>query len=437
MSTDALSSGRPALDPEVVPVPAPTPAPVLDDLQVVLRRGLAGAPVPEWRALQVGAGAPPFCGPDWVLAVAAHLGTGEPLLVTVRRQGRLLALGAFAVHPGLRAPGRRGGRPLITFYGSGVSDYATVLCDPTCPVPATRLVAAVLDAVVAEVPGAILDLERVVEGEPLHEALDVWARARGYGLRRLRQSSVHALALPATVAEHDRALGRHARHEERRQWRRLLRRGQVEAADDLLADVAPGDLDALRALVAELGAVDAAHPRAAEREQPWRGTSGRTLFQLLATTPRPVLQLAGLRVDGDLIAYTFCLAGPRALHGYVQSYRRDWADVGPGALLLLRLRRRALEAGYDELDLLRGEEEYKRRGARRTRTTVRVILRPDAPPMTALVDRVVLLRRTYRDEIRRSRRLDGAVSGLGRGVDRARRETAASLGRLNRLRPGR
>ncbi|WP_432484810.1 GNAT family N-acetyltransferase [Kineococcus esterisolvens] len=385
-------------------------------LRIGVRRTLEGAPVPEWRVLAHRGGHPPFCGPDWLRAVHTHLGAGEPLLVDVRRQGRLLAFGAFSVLGA--GPGRT--RPVVTFLGAGGSDYASVLTDPDGPVPAQRLVAAVLDAVVAEVPGALFDLEQVLGDDPLLEAAAGWAAERGYAARRLHQATVHAVVLPPTVAEHDAALGRHARHEERRQWRRLAERGELVVVDDLLDGLAqlretqPAAADEhLAALVAELAAVDAAHPRAARRHQPWRGASGRTLAQFLRTAPRGVAQLSGLRVDGRLVAYAFCLAGPRALHGYVQSYRAAVAAAGPGTLLLLRVRRRALLSGYAELDLMRGDEAYKRRFERTTRHTERLTLAPTGlTPLSAALDRAVLLRRTYRDHLHRSARLGRSVDAV-------------------------
>ncbi|MCI2239140.1 GNAT family N-acetyltransferase [Paenibacillus sp. TRM 82003] len=423
---DALTGALPPAprSPGSAPGPAEGPAGTglavvrdpAEGLQVSVRRSLDGAPVPEWRALAVRAGHPPFCGPDWLRAVHEHLGAGEPLLVSVRRQGRLLALGAFAV----LGAGPGGSRPVVTFLGAGGSDYASLPTDPDSPVPAVRLVAAALDAVLAEVPGALFDLEQVLEDDPLLEAAGAWAAARGYGARLLRQATVHAVRLPATVAEHDAALGRHARHEERRQWRRLAERGRLVVVDDLLdglAELREADPDAagrhLATLAAELAAVDAAHPNAARRRQPWRGASGRTLVRFLGTAPRGVAQLSGLRVDDRLVAYAFCLAGPRALHGYVQSYRAEVAATGPGTLLLLRVRRRALLSGYAELDLLRGEEAYKRRFERTTRHTVRLTLAPTGLPLLpAAVDRAVLLRRTYRDELQRSARLGRSVQAV-------------------------
>ncbi|WP_380161337.1 GNAT family N-acetyltransferase [Kineococcus sp. R86509] len=395
-----------------------------EGLSVTVRRGLEGAPVPEWRVLATRAGQPPFTGPDWLRAVHTHLGVGEPLLVSVRRDGRLLAFGAFAL---LGGP-----RPLLTFLGSGASDYAAVLADPDAGIPTGRLLAAVVDGAVREAPGAVLDLEQVpAEGE-LPELLTEWAYRRGYAVRTLPQATVHALELPETVAEHDAALGRHARHEERRQWRRLAELGDLVVVDDLLdglSDLRDHDPDAaadrLDELVAELAEVDDAHPRAAYRRRPWRGASGRTLTEVLRTTPAGVVQLSGLRLDGELVAYAFCLAGPKALHGYVQSYRARYAATGPGSLLLLRIRRRALLSGYRELDLLRGDEAYKRRLEPTTRHTVRLLLAPATRELLpGLVDRISLLRRTYRDELRRNERLGRGFDAVSGAAERLRGDLA-------------
>ncbi|MEZ0490901.1 GNAT family N-acetyltransferase [Kineococcus sp. TBRC 1896] len=398
-------------------------------LSVTVRRHLDSAPVPEWRVLVQQSGHSPFTGPDWLRAVHTHLGRGEPLLVSVRRDGRLLALGAFAL---LGGP-----RPLLTFLGAGGSDYAAVLTDPDAQVPAVRLVAAVLDGALREAPGAVLDLEQVPAGGGQAELVRAWARLRGYAVRTLPQSTVHTVPLPATVAEHDAALGRHARHEERRQWRRLAELGELVVADDLLETVTAlrghdpeAAADRLEELVTELAEVDDAHPNADRRRRPWRGASGRTLTEVLWTSPPGTVQLSGLRVDGELVAYAFCLAGPVALHGYVQSYRARYAPTGPGTLLLLRLCRRAVLTGYRELDLLRGDEAYKRRFRPVPHRTVRLVLTPPGREvLPALADRVALLRRTYRDEVRRSERLDRSWTVLAGALERARDQVGRQVQR--------
>ncbi|WP_432564569.1 GNAT family N-acetyltransferase [Kineococcus sp. SYSU DK003] len=407
-------------------------------LAVTVRRGLGSAPVPEWRVLAARAGESPFTGPDWLRAVHRHLGAGEPLLVSVRRDGRLLAFGAFAL--------LGGSRPLLTFLGAGGSDYAGVLTDPDAGVPRSRLVAAVLDGAVREAPGALLDLEQVPASGALPELVAQWAAGRGYAVRTLPQATVHSVPLPATVAEHDAALGRHVRHEERRQWRRLAELGELVVADDLLAGLAAlretdpeAAADRLEELVTELAEVDDAHPHAARRRRPWRGASGRTLSEVLWTTPPGGVQLSGLRVDGELVAYTFCLAGPTALHGYVQSYRRRYAATGPGTLLLLRLRRRAILSGYRELDLLRGDEAYKRRLEPLARQTVRLQLAPASRELVpGLVDRVSLFRRAYRDELHRRERLGRGFDAVSGAAERLRDEVArrrAALPAPPRVRP--
>jgi len=393
-------------------------------LTVTARRDLDNAPVPEWRVLAARAGESPFTGPDWLRAVHTHLGVGEPLLVSVRRDGRLLAFGAFAVVGG--------SRPLLTFLGAGGSDYAAILADPDAGIPASRLVAAVLDGAVREVPGAVMDLEQVPADSALPELLAQWAYRRGYAVRTLTQATVHSVPLPATVEEHDAAMGRHERHEERRQWRRLAESGELVVADDLLDGLAElrrrdpeAAADRLEELVTELAEVDDAHPHAARRRRPWRGASGRTLTEVLWTAPEGTVQLSGLRVDGELVAYAFCMAGPNALHGYVQSYRSRYAATGPGSLLLLRLRRRAIVSGFAELDLLRGDEAYKRRLEPVSRRTLRLQLAPatrDLVPGVAV--RVNLLRRAYRDELHRNERVGRSYDAVAGAAGRLRDEVA-------------
>nr|WP_246315885.1 GNAT family N-acetyltransferase [Kineococcus aurantiacus] len=242
-------------------------------------------------------------------------------------------------------------------------------------------------------------------------------------------------------------MGRHVRHEERRQWRRLAELGELVVADDLLEGLAElrardpeAAADRLEELVTELAEVDDAHPHATHRRRPWRGASGRTLTEVLWSAPAGTVQLSGLRVDGELVAYALCLAGPRALHGYVQSYRARYSSTGPGTLLLLRLRRRAVVSGYRELDLLRGDEAYKKRLEPVARRTVRLVLFPTGQDLLpAVVDRLSLLRRTYRDELRRHERLGRSYDAVAGAAERlreraARRRAALPAPRLPRLR---
>ncbi|WP_345711605.1 GNAT family N-acetyltransferase, partial [Kineococcus glutinatus] len=400
---DPTASPAVEIGPPRRPEPGPFPA-VGPALRTSVHRDPRALPAEAWRELLAAAGAPFFAGPDWLLPVHEHLGAGTPLLVAIRSSGRLVALGAFSVRGGTR-------RPVLTFLGSGASDYATVLVAGARVVQGSALVDAVLDAAVAAVPGALLDLEQVRADDPLLSDLRSWAQRRGYGLRAVQQAVCTALLLPATVAEHDAALPPAVRRGERRQLRRLAERGEVRLVEDLLAgaDVA--------ALVAELAAVDDDHPRAAQRHRPWQEASGALLAHVLATAPRDQVWLSGLRVGGELVAYNLCFAAGRTVLGYLQSYRAGYAAAGPGSLLLLAVRRRCTAAGRAELDMLRGEEDYKQRlapGAVRVRANVRVTMAPQhRSALPAVLDRAVLLRRTYRDEVRASAVLSRCADGLG------------------------
>ncbi|GAB7190258.1 hypothetical protein NUM3379_09640 [Kineococcus sp. NUM-3379] len=405
---------RPA---ETAPLPAVGPA-----LRTTVHRDLAAVDVAQWRELLTAAGASFFSGPDWLGAVDEHLGGGAPLLVAVRSRGRLLALGAFTLAGTAR-------RPVVTFLGSGASDYGTVLVAGPRVVQGGSVVDAVLDAVVAALPEALFDLEQVRSDDPLLPDLLSWALRRGYGLRTLQQAVCTSVTLPPTVARHDETLPAAVRRGERRQRRRLAERGPVRLVPDLLAGADPD------ALVAELAAVDEAHPHAERRHRPWCGNSGALLARVCATTPREQVWLSGLRVGSELVAYNLAFAGEGVVYGYLQSYRAGYASCGPGSLLLLHLRRRSIASDRTELDMLRGEEDYKRRlapGAVRERANVRVVLTPGGrPPLPAVLDRLSLLRRTFRDEVRSSPLLTRCADGVAVGSAGVERALAAT-GRVGR-----
>ncbi|WP_158257107.1 GNAT family N-acetyltransferase [Kineococcus xinjiangensis] len=410
----------PARQVDTTPLPAVGPA-----LRTGVHRDLTAVSWEEWRRLLAASGASFFSGPDWLRAVAQHLGGAAPLLVTVRSRGQLLAVGAFALAGTSR-------RPVVTFLGSGASDYATVLVGGARVVQGEALVDAVLDAAVAALPGALFDLEQVRSDDPLLPDLLSWAQRRGYGLRAVEQAVCTSVLLPPTVAEHDEQLPAGVRRGERRQRRRLAERGSVRLVADLLSGAD------LPSLVAELAAVDDEHPHAERRHRPWRGASGALLAQVCATAPREQVWLSGLRVDGELVAYNLGFAGERVVHGYLQSYRARYAASGPGSLLLLHLRRRSIASDRLELDMLRGEEDYKRRlapGTVRTRTNVRVTMAPGGRgPLPAVLDRASLLRRTFRDEVRASAVLSRCADGLAAGSQGVARGVEAALREGRRLR---
>lgn len=78
-----------------------------------------------------------------------------------------------------------------------------------------------------------------------------------------------------------------------------------------------------------------------------------------------LLRISSLRLDGQDIAVSYSLADPpgrakRALYIYLIAYSPDHAELRPGTVLLGYTIERAAEEGIETIDMLRGEEEYKK-----------------------------------------------------------------------------
>jgi CelD/BcsL family acetyltransferase involved in cellulose biosynthesis len=78
-----------------------------------------------------------------------------------------------------------------------------------------------------------------------------------------------------------------------------------------------------------------------------------------------VLRLGALCFNSEAIAVAYCLVDPigrpaRAQYFYLTTYAMEYAELHPGTLLLALMIEHAAEEGVERIDMLRGEESYKR-----------------------------------------------------------------------------
>ena len=78
-----------------------------------------------------------------------------------------------------------------------------------------------------------------------------------------------------------------------------------------------------------------------------------------------LLRLSSLCLNGETLALAYTLLDPsarleRTEYVYLMAHSVEHADLRPGTLLLAHLLERAAEEGIDTVDLLRGEEHYKK-----------------------------------------------------------------------------
>lgn len=291
-------------------------------------RSLAAIEADWWRLWHVAPGATPFQSPAWLMPWWDSFAPGDLCAVTVRREGRLVALAPVYLEDG--AHGRR-----LLPLGISLSDYLDVLVDPAEEAWAG---AALGDAALGCGPWETWSLEHL---EPEAAALRLVPPA-GCGARERRQDTCPVLRIGEVPSAKRRKI-RMAAH-------RAERRGGA-AFDE--ADA--GGLDAM------LGRIFALHT---ER----RRADG--LFSDPRVEPFLRRALAGLMAAGLLRAYLLTVGGEVAggycgfrhrdrAYAYLGGFAERFAAESPGTLLIDHAMAEAAQEGATELHFLRGPEAYK------------------------------------------------------------------------------
>lgn len=342
-------------------------------------------PTKEWDDLARAVGAV-FAGPAWVGAADAVLDGGRVRVATAHDQDRLV--GVLPV-----TATRIAGVDVVRFAGTGPSDYGTVLVDPDAS--SAHVVATLLDAVTEQLTGPVLlDLQQVGDVDPTGDAVRSWARAHGRPVRTLAQAET----IRRTFGPQDGKDSKNRRTKDRKTMRLLGALGEAEHVTELLPDP-----EQVQDLVAELRDVDAAHPRADHRDQPWTGRTGEFLTEFLRAAPVDSRWLNGVRVDGRLVAYSLELVTGPVVGMYLCSYRSEIADTATGTMLLHDVRRRAHAHGAVVMDMLRGLETYKFRLSTSTHVSHRIVVAPAGFTPGRLLGRALTWRQDLRPWVKRAR----------------------------------
>jgi CelD/BcsL family acetyltransferase involved in cellulose biosynthesis len=291
--------------------------------------------------------ATPFQSAAWLLPWSMVFG-GTDLRVTVVSAGeRVVALLPFYVH---RDPDS-GERRLLPL-GIGSSDYLDGLFAPECEL---HHVQRGLESLLAEPGWDRLVVEQLRAESPLLQAMDRW-RVEGHRWRVDRHAGAACSRMPAVRV---RGLPRPLRRNVLRYENRAARRGPL--------DVVRADASAWSAMFDALVAFHTARWNA--RGEPGvlsdRGVLAwhRRAIPLLSS--RGLLDLIALRSNGQPIAVLYALVDPperpaRTLYGYLQGFSLEHAELSPGTLLLAFAVEQACVDGVAFIDLLRGDEPYKK-----------------------------------------------------------------------------
>ncbi len=300
---------------------------------------------PEWNdLLSRSAAGYPFLRCEFLRAWWDHLGGGEwpaaELQIAVWREAGTLQ----GIAPLFRS-GHDGEFRLLLIGSAEIADYLDVLAAPD-RLPA--FCSALFDALAA-LPNsefAALDLFNMQASSPTIPVLEVETVRRGWTLDREPLQVCPVITLPRSWEEYLSSLDKKSRHEIRRKMRR------AEGGEDKL------DLKICGAEEMEeffrLMACD-------EAKAAFLTPGMRQQFRSIAEGAQQagMLELAFLEINGRKIAAYMNFVFRKRIWIYNSGMDPLYASASPGWVLLAFLIRRAIEAGYQAFDFMRGDEPYK------------------------------------------------------------------------------
>ena len=297
---------------------------------------------PQWTALYTAdQQATPFQSPQWLLPWWEAFGTNLRT-IAMHREDRLIGLLPFYLYRD-RATGERKLLPL----GVGTSDYLDGVFAPECGI---EDIGNALDLLCSEEDWDALYISQLRPGSKLRQAFERWAPDGGTisGEGCSRMPAVRMSELPQKIR-------RNAMYYRNR----ALRAGSLELAiaDECNCDAA---YDALQRLHTEEWRVRGqSGVLADERVVRWH----REALPLLARAG--LLRLCSLRLSGETIGVIYSLIDPpqraqRTQYFYITAYSVNHADLRPGTVLIALATEHGANEGVRTIDMLRGEEEYKK-----------------------------------------------------------------------------
>ncbi len=303
---------------------------------------------PQWAALwSEDAHAIPFQSPEWLVPWCRCFGADVRSLC-IHQDDALIGLLPFYVY---REP-HTNQRQLLPL-GVGTSDYLDGVFSPRCKID---LIERAVEFLCSEHDWDALFVPQLRAGSRLLQALQGSARkgeTRVFGKRIQGESCSRMPAV--TIAELPQKLRRNTMYYRNR----AQRTGRFEFA---LANTSNWSeiFDALVRLHTER----------------WRDRGEAGVFadvrmvrwhrETLPSLERAgLLRLYSLRLNSEIIAAFYCLIDPPALcartqYFYLPAYSIHHADLRPGTLLTAMAVEHAAREGVRTIDMLRGDEEYKK-----------------------------------------------------------------------------
>jgi CelD/BcsL family acetyltransferase involved in cellulose biosynthesis len=290
----------------------------------------------EWDALARRTNSSPFSAPGWFDAWWHAFGRGRLEVLTLRRDGELIAV--------LPLTERHGVRRALTNW------HTPELAIPAVDSDARR---ALLRRALRSTRTS-LQLGMLTAGT--EDAHDFATVASEEGLRilpRLIERSPFVRLEPG-YEEYERTLSQRRRSELRRRRRRLCERGT------LTFEVETGEAR-LDALLAEGFAVEGSGWKTEQGTAIVSRPDTEAFYRLVAAwaAPRGSLRLAFLRLDGHAIAFHFTIEEGRSAYQLKGGYEPELREFAPGQLLVQEMIKWAFLRGLDTYEFLGADEAFK------------------------------------------------------------------------------
>jgi CelD/BcsL family acetyltransferase involved in cellulose biosynthesis len=315
----------------------------------------------EWEALAKWAGAPPFARPGWFSAWWHAFATGDLVVVTLTRGGRLAGV----------LPLRRRAGVLASPTNAHTPAFGPLAEDPS-------VVAELISWTYEQRPRRV-QLDYVDSVDPaVAELYRAAARSGHRVVRTVVQRSPYAALAPGEDV--DRRLGGKAARNLRRNRRRLEDAGHVE----IQIEAAPRRLDRL---LDEGFRVEGSGWKSERGTAIASSPATRRFYTDIAHWARDagLLRLAFLRLNGNAIAFAFALQDGTAFYLLKGGYDPAHRHLAPGKLLFRSLMEQAVASGAQRFEFLGATEPWKLEWTEHCHE--RTLVRSYAPTVLGAADR--------------------------------------------------
>jgi CelD/BcsL family acetyltransferase involved in cellulose biosynthesis len=297
--------------------------------------------VPLWSALwRADPNAKPFQAPEWLLPWWRVFGA-DLRTVAMFREDQLIALLPFYryVEPST-------GERLLLPVGIGTTDYLEGLFAPEC---GPRDICRAIELLCSGDDWDTLHASQLTPASRLLEALEASLPGRRVATDACRRMPAVSLSELPQKIRHNAAYYRN----------RARRAGTLELAT----------ADALHCEPAFHALVRLHTERWQRSGQPGVFADQRVVRWQSEAVPllerAGLLRLFTLHLNGETIAAFYCLIDPqdrpdRTLYLYLPGYSSAHADLSPGTVLTAMIIEQAAQEGVRTIDMLRGEEDYKK-----------------------------------------------------------------------------